>query len=139
VNISLYIGGAALLLALLTLLIQEGRALQQRGLAYPWREVWVSIAVAAGRRVLLTVLFGGINLAALNLFYQQRWFTLSLRNEAGVLWWRVLLSFWQWSFSTTGSTAACTRYVGGGPIILFTTRPIGLCCWWLNVWAGLPR
>ena len=70
-NISLYIGGAALLLALLTLLIQEGRALQQRGLAYPWREVWVSIAVAAGRRVLLTVLFGGINLAALNLYYQN--------------------------------------------------------------------
>ncbi len=92
-NISLYLAGTALLLALLTLLIQEGRALQQRSLAYPWREVWVSIAVAAGRRVLLTLLFGGINLAALNLFYQQRWFTLSLRNEAGVLWWRVLLLF----------------------------------------------
>ena len=33
-NISLYLAGTALLLALLALLIQEGRVLQQRGLAY---------------------------------------------------------------------------------------------------------
>lgn len=75
---------ALLFLVLITgLFLWEAYFLRKRGSPYPWREIGVSVAIAAIRRLLLLAFFGGIALAVLSTVHRFRMFDLDLFTEDG--------------------------------------------------------
>lgn len=89
----LYFLPLLLLLLVAGLLLWESHFLRTRNRPYPWREIGVSVAIAAIRRLLLLTLFGGIALAVLTAAHGFRLFDIVVLDEGRLAPWALLALF----------------------------------------------